>query len=170
MATNLAYNNSPDSAGMTHQGKPLSQMYLNRTRKIKNTHLFRTHLSLQKVMDIDVSQSISLALMKQHMRTLRIKGMPSGPLNDYEIRNILRDIDSFLQDRSSAIKLLFLLPLCRQGVGLIAHGLFYDDERTQHLSARILSKLENSCRAGHVAVNRLSEFFKMRLFDVLCEI
>ena len=128
MATNLAYsNNSADSGGMTHQGKPLSQMYLNRTRKIKNTHLFRTHLSMQKIMDLDMSHSITLTLIKQHMRTLRIKGVPTGPLNDYEVGNIFRDIDNFLQNRTSAVKLLFMLPMCRQGVGLLAHGLFFDD-------------------------------------------
>ena len=64
MATNLAYGNQSDSAGMTHQGKPLSQMYLNRTRKIKNTHLYRTHMSLQKIMDLDMSHSVTLALIK----------------------------------------------------------------------------------------------------------
>ena len=61
------------------------------------------------------------------MRTLRIKGVPTGPLTDYDVGNIFRDIDNFVQDKTSAIKLLYMLPLCRQGVGLLAHGLFYDN-------------------------------------------
>lgn len=84
---------------------------------------------MQKIMDLDMTHSISLAVIKQHMRTLRIKGVPSGPLNDFEVGNIYRDIDTFLQDKTSVIKLLYMLPLCRQGVGLLAHGLFFDDER-----------------------------------------
>ena len=82
MANNLVYTNSPDSVGMTHRGQPLSQKYLNRTRRLKNTHLFKSHVVLQKMMDYDMTHSVSLAVIKQHMRTLRIKGMPNGPLND----------------------------------------------------------------------------------------
>ena len=125
---------------------------------------------MQKIMDLDMTHSISLAAIKQHIRTLRIKGVPSSPLNDFEVGNIYRDIDTFLQDKTSAIKLLYMLPLCRQGVGLLAHGLFFDDERVQHITARILSKLQRSCKAGNLAINRLSDFLKMRLFDVLMEI
>lgn len=62
-----------------------------------------------------------------------------------------------------------MLPLCRQGVGLIAHGLFYDDERVQHMTVRILTKFERSCKAGALAVSRLSDFFKMRLCDLRLE-
>ena len=117
-------------------------------------------------MDLDMTHSISLASIKSHMRTLRIKGVPSGPLTDYEVNTIYKDIDAYLQDRSSALKLLYLMPACRQGVALLAHGLFYDDERVQHTTARILAKLKYSCKAGALAVNRLSEFFKMKLFDI----
>ena len=47
-------------------------------------------------MDHDKTQGISLGLIKQHMRTLRIKGIPSGPLSDFEVYNIFKDVDAFL--------------------------------------------------------------------------
>ena len=86
---------------------------------------------MQKMMDYDMTHSVSLAVIKQHMRTLRIKGMPNGPLNDQEVETIYRDVDTYLQNSLSAVKLLYMLPLCRQGVGLLAHGLFYDNDRVQ---------------------------------------
>ena len=170
LATNLTYTNSQqDSAGLTHNGSLLSQQYLNRTRRLKNTHLFKTHLALQKLFELDKSHSISVATIKGHMRTLRIKGMPHGPLTDVEVRAIFKDIDTFVQNKTSAIKLLYLLPLCRQGVGLLAHGLFFDDDKVQESTVSILSKIQKSCKAGAFAVNRLSEFIKMRFIDAQAE-
>ena len=92
----MAYNNSPDCAGMTHQDNPLSVKFLSRTRRLKNTHLFRTHMSMMKLMDLDFAHNVSLANIKTHMRTLRIKGLPNGPLRDHEVRNIYKDIDTYL--------------------------------------------------------------------------
>lgn len=63
------------------------------------------------------------------MRTLRIKGVPSGPLSEKEAVNLFKDLETYVQDETSAVKLLFMAPLCRQGVGIFAHGLFYDDDR-----------------------------------------
>ena len=79
-------------------------------------------------MDLDVTHNVSLAVVRQHARTLRVKGVPMGPLTDFELTTIYRDIDMYLQDATSAVKLLSMLPLCRQGVGLLAHGLFYDEK------------------------------------------
>lgn len=169
MATNLSSSNFADSVGMTHNLVPLSQKFLNRTRRLKNTHLFKTHISMQKMMDLDMTHGISLANVKAHMRTLRIKGVPSGPLSDIDVNNIYKELDVYVQDEMSAIKLLYMAPLCRQGIGLLAHGLFYDDERVQVLTARLLVKLQRSCKAGEMAVKRLSEFFKMRMQDILNE-
>jgi len=121
---------------------------------------------MQKLFELDKSHSISLANIKGHLRTLRIKGMPHGPLTDFEVRNIYKDIDTFVQDKTSAIKLLYLLPLCRQGVGLLAHGLFFDDDKVQQTTVSIMSKIQKSCKAGALSVNRLSEFIKMRFLDV----
>ena len=84
-----------------------------------------------KLMDHDITHGISLANINQHMRLLRIKGMPSGPLSDSEAFTIFKDINTYVESEQSAIKLLHAMPLSRQGIGLIAHGLFYDDDRVQ---------------------------------------
>ena len=169
LATNLAYDNSPDTIGLTHNGTPLSTIFLNRTRKLKNTHLFRAHITLTKVMQLDFQHGVSLSTIKNHMRTLRIRGYPEYPLQDFEIQKVYKDIDTFIQDRNSAVKVLYLLPECREGIGLVAHGLFYDDDMVQELTARILVKLKKASRAGDKAINRLSEFFRMRFIDLVEE-
>ena len=88
-------------------------------------------MSMRKIMDLDFTQSVSLANINDRIQTLRIKGLPHGPLTDNEISSIFKDIDTFVQDKTSVIKLLYMLPACRQGVGILAHGLFYDSDRVQ---------------------------------------
>ena len=141
LATNLAYDNSVDTNGLTHNGTLLSTIFLNRTRRLKNTHIFRSHIALAKVMQLDFHKGVSLSTIKNHMRSLRIRGWPDHPLNDAEVHKIYKDIDTFIQDEASAKKVLFLLPECREGIGQLAHGLFYDDDAVQELTARILLKL-----------------------------
>ena len=51
----------------------------------------------------------------------------------------------------------------------MAHGLFYDDDMIQELTARILVKIKKASRAGDKAINRLSEFFRMRFIDLIEE-
>ena len=58
--------------------------------------MFKTHIAMQKMMDLDMTHSVSLANIKSHMRTLRIKGVPAGPLTDYEVNTIYKDIDAYL--------------------------------------------------------------------------
>lgn len=82
-----------------------------------------------KLMDCDMTHGISLANIKQHMRTLRIKGVPNSPLTESEVFAIFKDINTYIEGEQSAIKLLYTMPLSKQGIGLLAHGLFYDDER-----------------------------------------
>ena len=53
-------------------------------------------MSMMKLMDLDFAHNVSLANIKTHMRTLRIKGLPNGPLRDHEVRNIYKDIDTYL--------------------------------------------------------------------------
>jgi len=48
---------------------------------------------------------------------------------------ILKDINSFIVEETSLEKLLYLLPQCREGVGLIAHGLFSENETIQKMTA-----------------------------------
>ena len=77
---------------------------------------------------IHVHHGVCLSTIKNHMRSLRIRGWPEHPLSDFEVHKIYKDIDTFIQDKASAKKVLYLLPECREGVGLLAHGLFYDDD------------------------------------------
>ena len=50
-----------------------------------------------KLMDHDITHGISLANINQHMRLLRIKGMPSGPLSDSEAFTIFKDINTYVE-------------------------------------------------------------------------
>ena len=63
-------------------------------------------------------------------------------------------------------KLLYLLPQCREGVGLIAHGLFAEDENVQKLAAKILMKIKQGGRAGQLAFGGLSEFMRYQLVGI----
>ena len=47
-------------------------------------------------MDLDFAHNVSLANIKSHLRTLRIKGLPHGPLRLHELRTIYKDIDTYL--------------------------------------------------------------------------
>ena len=117
-------------------------------------------------MHLDYHNGISLGTIKNHMRSLRTRGWPEHPLTDLEIHKIYKDIDTFIQDKDSAKKVLYLLPECREGIGQLAHGLFYDNDAVQELTARILFKIKKSSRAGDRALSKLSDFFKMRLLDL----
>lgn len=167
LATRLNYDNSVDSIGMTHHQRQLSDVYLNRTRLLKQTHLYRVHQSLTKLMELDKSQGVALSTLKNHVRTLRIRGWPEGVLTDSEVRQIYKDIDAYLQTEQSAVKLLYLLPVCRQGVGLLSHGLFYDDDLVQRLTLKILQKVRMGAGlAGKHSFDCLSEFVKLRFTEL----
>ena len=167
LTTNLAFDNSSDNGGLCHNGVPLSTIFLNRTRKMKNSYLYRAHCSLTKTMHLDYHNGISLGTIKNHMRALRTRGWPEHPLSDLEVHKIFKDIDTFIQDPVSAEKVLFLIPEYRDGIGQLAHGLFYDHDAVQELAARILLKLQKSGRAGEKAIGRISEFLRMRYMDVI---
>ena len=170
LATNLKPDNSPDTIGLTHNGIPLTEIFANRTYKLQKTHLFRAHITTIKFMQFDFHHGVCLSTIKNHMRSLRIRGWPEHPLSDFEVHKIYKDIDTFVQDKASAKKVLYLLPECREGVGLLAHGLFYDDDAVQESTARILLKLKKANRAGDKAIGKLSEFFRMRLIDLIDEL
>ena len=158
LTTNLAYDNSSENGGLYHNGVPLSQIYLNRTRKLKNSYLYRSHCSLTKTMHLDYHNGISLGTIKNHMRSLRTRGWPDHPLSDLEVHKIFKDIDTFIQDTASAEKILYLLPYFRDGIGRLAHGLFFDHDQVQEHAARILLKLKKSGRSGETALREMSEF------------
>ena len=92
--TNMNQQHVP--SGLFHNGKSLSVIYQNRIRRFKNTHLYKMHVSLHRMMELDKCYSTSLATIKGHLRTLRVKGHPDGPMTDFEARTIYQDIDHFL--------------------------------------------------------------------------
>jgi hypothetical protein len=141
IAQNPAYESSPETAGLLHNGEPLSQLFLARTRRLKGTHLYRVQMSLMKLMELDTVMSRSFDYIRRQIKTLRSRGWPDCPLPEDQVRKIYQDIDTFIQDERSAVKVLYLLPVCKQGVGLLAHGLFYDDDLVQELTCKILTKL-----------------------------
>ena len=86
---------------------------MSRTRRLKNTHLFKVHAAMVKLMDQDMTHGISLANIKHHLRTLRVKGVPSGPLSEVEALAIFKDIEAYIEGERSAIKFLYMAPLSR---------------------------------------------------------
>ena len=47
------------------------------------------------------------------MRSLRIKGVPNGPLTESEVFTIFKDINTYIEGDQSTIKLLYTMPLSR---------------------------------------------------------
>ena len=78
-------------------------------------------------MKLDYHNDISYSRIANHVRHLRLSGWPQAPITESDIIKVFDDINNFLTDTSSVNKLLFVLPQSREGVGVIAHGLFCDD-------------------------------------------
>jgi len=69
------------------------------------------------------------------------KMMLSSEMGNLEIFNNLEKIDKYLQDEDAVIKFLYTLPILKQGIGLIAEGLFSSNSDIAHLSVKIIQKI-----------------------------
>lgn len=81
-----------------------------------------------------------------------------------DVSYIFCDIEAFLQNEEAVIKLLALLPKARQGISLLAHGLFAENDSIQQMSKNILIKIQSMGGAlGQKAIAGLSDFYKFKL-------
>mmetsp|Transcript_26375 Transcript_26375/g.40269 ORF Transcript_26375/g.40269 Transcript_26375/m.40269 type:complete len:83 (+) Transcript_26375:438-686(+) len=75
-------------------------------------------------------------------------------------------MDRYLQDEDAVVKLVYLTPSHRQGLGVIAEGLFSNVQEVAVLTARILSKVQRS-EVGLLALKQsLTLFHELKLSEL----
>ena len=95
--------------------------------------------------------------MEKYVRRLKV----SREISDHEVLTMFQQINRFLQDNDSMVKLLSMLPLCRDGLVNIAQGLFSANPSIVKLSTEILQKIE-SVPYGKVQMRSLNYFFMLK--------
>jgi hypothetical protein len=65
----------------------------------------------------------------------------SSEMGNVEIYEHLDKLDKYLQDEDSVMKMLYYAPSFKQGLGVIAEGLFSSNVEIEKLSAKILQKV-----------------------------
>ena len=91
----------------------------------------------------------------------------SSEMGNLEIYEFLEKIDRYLQDQDSVVKLLYHVPTFRQGLAVIAEGLFSTNSEIAQISAKILEKLQK-CEIGSWAVKQsLNMFHQLKLNELL---
>jgi len=79
------------------------------------------------------------------------KMMLSSEMGNQEIYEHLENIDRYLQDVDSVVKLLYYLPTFRMGLAVVAEGLFSSNSEIPKLCVKILTKIQR-CEVGDMAV------------------
>ena len=75
----------------------------------------------------------------------------SSELGNVEIQDMLKTIDKYTQDQDAIVKLLYLMPNQRQGMGMLMEAMFSSNIDIAKLAAMIIDKL-NRCQVGKIAV------------------
>ena len=113
---------------------------------------------LVKLKELDCKSTVQFSVIESIMRRVRI----SNYISDSEILQMYQQINRFLQDQDSVVKLLFLMPNCRDNIVCIAQGLFSTNEDVERVATEILRKLEMTEVGRHCLAN-LNYFFMMKL-------
>jgi len=58
-----------DQSGLQHNGQPLSQIFFNRSKRLRKSNMFKTQSNLQKLMQLDVQPGgVQYASVAAHLR------------------------------------------------------------------------------------------------------
>jgi hypothetical protein len=118
-------------------------------------------------MSLDVKNSKGvISFLEGLVKPLRKMSL-SSEMGNLEIFENLERIDKYLQDEDSVVKLLYLMPNFRGGLGLLFEGLYSNNEEIAHLTAKIIQKL-TKCEIGSLAVNsNINMFHQLKLSEIL---
>ena len=150
--------------------KELVQVYSSRIQFMKRTHLYQNTHCLHQLATYDTKcggqgSKGEISLQEGIIGPLR-KMMLSSEMGNLEIYEHLEKIDRYLQDEDSVIKLLYFLPLHRQGLGVIAEGLYSSNTEIAGITAKILMKIQK-CEIGQMAVSfSLNTFHLLKLSEI----
>lgn len=75
----------------------------------------------------------------------------SSEMGNLEIFELLEKMDRYIQDEDAVLKLLYYLPSYRQGLSIIAEGLYSNNMEIAKITTKILLKLKK-CEIGNLAV------------------
>jgi hypothetical protein len=102
------------------------------------------------------------------LRRVRLSSSREFTLSEQDTLTIFSQINRYLQDEDSVIKLLSTLPSCREdGISSIASGLFSPNPDIQRLATDILQKLEKGSPYGRQAVQKMNYFLALRYQGIL---
>lgn len=111
LTMNLSSNGTPlDINCLMHNGQPLNKLFLPRTKRLRQTNMFRAYRNMEAVMRNDIHNDIAFGKIAGHLHFLRLRGWPDSQVDTRELLKILEDIDKFLVDETSVERLLFLMP------------------------------------------------------------
>ena len=77
--------------------------------------------------------------------------MLSSEMGNLEIYESLEKVDKYIQDEDSVLKLLYYCPTFKQGISIIAEGLFSNNKEITKITSKILNKVQK-CELGAIAV------------------
>ena len=104
------------------------------------------------------SPTVNLAHIETLLRKLRLSREIAS---DKEVINIFTMINRYLQDEDAVCKVMYLLPISRDGIVPIAQGLFSPNEQIEKLAFDILRKLEQT-EVGRHCIANLNYFFMLK--------
>jgi len=146
----------------------LVRIYEYRLSLMKRTLTFQNQLCLKQLAEFDSKNGGIKGEISFHdglvvpIRKLTL----SSEMGNMEIYEHLEKIDSYLQDEDSVIKLLYCMPQHRQGLSIIAEGLFSSNQEIMKISTKILLKIQR-CEVGALAVQQnLTMFHMLKLSEL----
>ena len=148
--------------------KELVQIYEHRLNLMKRTQLFQNQYYLQQLASFDSkngSPKGEMTLSEGIIHPLR-KMMLSSEMGNLEIYEHLEKIDRYLQDEDSVLKMLYFLPTHKQGVSILAEGLYSNNQEIAKITTKILLKM-SKCELGTLAVQQnLNMFHSLKLSEL----
>lgn len=85
------------------------------------------------------------------------------------MHDCLERVFKYLQDEDSVVKLLYLLPNLRQGLGPILEGIYSSNQELALLCAKIVSKLQNQIIGKMAVRNNITVFHQLKMSELLAQ-
>ena len=143
----------------------LVKIYKQRISLMKKTQVFQNQYSMYQLMGYDTKnggQKGEISLVEGIILPIR-KMMLSSEMGNLEIYESLEKVDKYIQDEDSVLKLLYYCPTFKQGISIIAEGLFSNNKEIVKITQKILTKVQK-CELGAIAVQQnLTLFHTLKL-------
>jgi hypothetical protein len=72
LTSNLSSNGTPvDKTCLMHNGQPLNKLFLPRTKKLRQTSIYKAYRNMEAVMRNDIQNEVTLGKLAGHLQFLR---------------------------------------------------------------------------------------------------